>query len=98
MPNPYADYQRDGFSTLLLLCKELCKLITTFEPVIRAKYGDNEAIMALLDLNIQMCSLLPEADAEFKEISNDNSLPPADAGDTVGINPSAPAAADPDLT
>jgi hypothetical protein len=48
-PNPYADFKRDGMDKVIALAKTLCRLILTFEVVIRAKYGDNIAIIALLE-------------------------------------------------
>lgn len=98
MTNPYADYQKDGLNTLLNLCKAMCRLIQQWEPVIREKYGDNDAIIALLDLNLELCALLPAADIAFKEISLDQTLPPADPSEAAGINPDAPDAVDPDFT
>jgi hypothetical protein len=96
--NPYDSYQKDGLDTLLYLCKQACRIISVWEPVIREKYGDNEAIIALLDLNIELCGLLPAAQTEFKALSTDATLPPSDTSEAAGINPDAPAAEAPDIT
>ena len=96
--NPYETYQKDGVDRLLQLCKAMCRIVQAWEAVIRAKYGDNESIIALLDVTLELCALLPAADSAFKAISTDTTLPPSDAGETAGINPDAPAAVDPDIT
>lgn len=98
MTNPYADYQRDGVDRLLQLCKAMCRIVQAWEAVIREKYGDNEAIITLLDTTLSLCALLPAADAEFKAISLDQTLPPADPSEAAGINPDAPAPSAPDIT
>jgi hypothetical protein len=98
MSSPYLDYQRDGLNALLNLCKAMCRLIQQWEPVIREKYGDNVGIIALLDLNLELCALLPAALTEFSAISLDQTLPPADPSSAAGINPDAPDAVDPDFT
>lgn len=98
MSNPYADYQRDGFDKLLQLCKAMCRIVQAWEVVIREKYGDNTSIIALLDLTLELCALLPAADAAFKAIALDQTPPPEDPMDTAGINFDAPAAVDPDIT
>lgn len=98
MSNPYDSYQRDGLDALLYIAKQACRLISVWEPVIREKYAENEAIIALLDLNIELCGLLPAALTEFKAISTDMTLPPSDTSEAAGINPDAPAAEAPDIT
>lgn len=98
MTNPYASYQKDGVDKLLQLCKAMCRIVQAWEPVIREKYADNTAIIALLEVTLELCSLLPAADAAFKEISLDQTLPPADPSETLGINVDAPPASAPDIT
>ena len=97
-PNPYASYQKDGVDRLLQLCKALCRIVQAWEPVIREKYGDNTSIIALLDVCLEMCALLPAADQAFKAISLDQTPPPADPSETLGINVDAPPASAPDIT
>lgn len=97
-PNPYSTYQRDGMDRMLTLLKACCRLVQEWEAVIRAKYGENEQIIALLDLTLELCDLLPAADSAFKAISTDTTLPPADPSEAAGINIDAPAAVDPDIT
>lgn len=98
MTNPYADYQRDGMDRLLALCKAMCRIVQAWEVVIREKYGDNTAIINLLEATLTLCDLLPEADAAFKAISLDQTLPPSDPSEIAGINPDAPASVPPDFT
>ena len=95
--NPYEDYQRTGLDKMIKLAKVLCRLVQTFEVIIRAKFPDSAPINALLTAIATLCTLIPEADAEFQAYILDQTPPPADAGDTVGINPEAPAAQPPDL-
>ena len=97
-PSPYLSYQKDGMDRMLTLLKACCRLVQEWEAVIRAKYGDNEQIIALLDLTLELCALLPAADAAFKAISTDTTLPPSDPSEASGINPDAPAAVAPDIT
>jgi len=98
MTNPYADYEKDGFNQLLKLCKAMCRIVQAWEAVIRAKYGDNEAIINLLELTLQLCALLPDADAAYQGINLVVTPPQEDAELTPGYDPSAPAAVDPDIT
>jgi hypothetical protein len=96
-PNPYADFKRDGMDKVIALAKTLCRLILTFEVVIRAKYGDNIAIIALLEAVKNLCGLLPAEDAEFQAIALDTTLPPENPAEIGGIDPSAPPAEEPDF-
>ena len=98
MTNPYADYKRDGMDRVLTLLKAVCRIIQQWEAVIREKYGDNTAIINLLDLTLELCALLPAADAAFAAISLDQTAPPADPSEAAGINPDAPAPVAPDFT
>lgn len=95
--NPYEDYQRTGMDKMIKLAKVLCRLVQTFKVVIDAKFPDNVAIQALMTAILALCPLIPEADAEFQAFILSQTPPPADAGDTVGINPEAPAAVPPDF-
>lgn len=95
--SPYSDYERTGMDKAIKLAKTLCRIVQTFEVIIRAKFPDNGAIILLLEAIKNVCLLLPEADAEFLEYELSQIAPPADSGDTVGIDPTAPPAADPDL-
>lgn len=98
MPNPYADYQKDGMDTLLNLCKAMCRIVQQWEAIIREKYGENEQLIALLDLTLELCALLPAADAAFKEISLDQTPPENVAEETAGYDPDAAAPVPPDFT
>lgn len=98
MPTPYDDYQKTGMDKAIKFAKILCGIVQTFEPIIRAKFPDNGAIIALLEAIKSVCTLLPAADAEFQQYQLDQTMPPADAEDAAGIDPSAPAAVPPDFT
>lgn len=97
-PNPYADYEKDGFNQLLKLCKALCRIVQAWEAVIRAKYGDNTSIIALLDLTLELCDLLPEADSAYQALVLQTAPPSETPEGTVGFDPAAPAPQPPDLT
>jgi len=96
--NPYADYKKTGLDKMIKFAKVLCGLVATFKVVIDAKFPDNVAIQALVTAILALCPLIPDADAEFQAWALDQALPPADAGEIVGINPDAPAAVAPDIT
>lgn len=96
--NPYEDYQKTGMDKMIKLAKVLCRLVQTFEVIIRAKFPDNVAIIALLEAIKNLCVLIPDADAEFQAYILDQTLPPADPNEISGINPDAPSAKPPDLT
>lgn len=97
MSSQYLDYKKDGLTKLIQLAKTLCKLILTFEVIIRAKYGDNIAIIALVDAVKNLCALLPAADEAFSEFADDTPPPSEDPAEIPGIDPTAPPAADPDI-
>lgn len=96
--NPYADYEKTGMDKMIKLAKVLCRLVQTFEVIIRAKFPDNVAIIALLEAIKNLCVLIPDADAEFQAYILDQTPPPSDPNEISGINPDAPAAQPPDLT
>jgi hypothetical protein len=98
LPNPYADYEKDGFNQLLKLCKAMCRIVQSWETVIRAKYGDNENIINLLDLTLELCALLPAADAAYQAENLVTTPPDATSEETAGYDPSAPEAVPPDFT
>lgn len=98
MSNPYVDYQKTGLDKMIKLAKILCRLVQTFEVIIRAKFPDSLPIIALLEAIKNLCLLVPDADAEFQAFILDQTPPPADASEAAGINPDAPAAQPPDLT
>lgn len=98
MTNPYADYEKTGLDKMIKLAKVLCRLVQTFAVIINAKFPDSVPIQALLAAILALCPLIADADAEFLAYKIDSTLPPSDAGETVGINPDAPAAVDPELT
>lgn len=87
--NPLATRAKDGLPELQKLARRMCLLVQLYKPVIVAKYGDNLVIMGLIVAIEVVCGLLPEVENEFAMLDNDLSLPPADTGDTAGIDPSA---------
>lgn len=95
-PSPYADWKRDGLSTLIKLARLLCNVVTSFAGIIRSKYADKPAIIALLTAIELACDALPDAQEEFRAIGSDDPEIPSDPSGLAGINPSAPAAGDPD--
>lgn len=97
-PSPYADWKRDGLTKLVGLARALCTLVQTFGGIIRSKYADNVAIIALLTACETVCNLLPEAITEFDAISSDDPLPPSDPSTINGINPDAPEPPLPEIT
>lgn len=98
MSNPYEDYKKTGLDKMIKLAKVLCRLVQTFKVIIDAKFPDSVPIQALVTAIIALCALIPDAESEFLAWELDQTLPPADVGDTLGINPDAPAAQPPDLT
>lgn len=98
MSSQYADYEKTGYKKMLDLAKTLCRLVTTWEVVIRAKFPDSLPILALLDAIKALCLLLPEADEAFTALTV-VSTPPADTSEeTGGYDPSAEPTQPPDLT
>jgi|SRR5690349_11665585 len=98
LPNPYADYKKTGMDKMLALAKTLCRLVQAFEVIINAVFPDSVAIQLLLTAIKNVCALLPDAEAEFYAWQLDQTLPPADAGDALGIIVDAPPAQAPDIT
>lgn len=89
MANPYADYEKTGYKKLLDLAKTLCRLVQQWEVVIRAKFGDNVAMMALLTAVLALCELLPAADAEYQAFTLATTPPDETSEETAGYDPSA---------
>lgn len=92
----YDNVQRDGSSKLIQLAKVLCRLVQTFGIILRAKYGDNVAIMALLTAIEGLCPLIGDAEQAFMDFGGENA-PIEDApSSAAGIDASAAAAPVPD--
>lgn len=98
MANPYESYEKTGYKKLLDLAKTLCRLVQQWEVVIRAKFGDNLAIMALLEAVLQLCVLLPAADAEYQALTLVQTPPSDVVEETPGYDPSADEPLPPDYT
>lgn len=90
MPRNYDSIKRDGGNKLIQLAKVLCRLVQTFAVVLRGKYGDNVAVMALLTAIEALCPLIPEAEFALVEYSGDNDTPLNDPSEILGTDPSAP--------
>jgi hypothetical protein len=97
MSTPYEDYQKTGLKKMIELAKVLCRLVQTFEVIIRAKFPDSVPIIALLDAIAVLCTLIPAADADFQAYALVTTPMPEDAAEIAGIDPTAPPAEDPDL-
>lgn len=95
-PNPYADYQKTGLKKMLALAKVLCDLTLRFKHIILANFPDSLPIAALLIAIENLCTKIPDADAEFQAFNQDVTLPPSDPSTAAGVDPSAPAAVAPD--
>lgn len=95
MPVSYADYKRDGMTTMLELGKALCKLVLAFAPIIRGKYSGNTAIIALLIAVENLCPLIGDAETEFNSLETDDLVPPVDGDVPDGIDVGAPPSGDP---
>lgn len=77
------------------LAKALCRAVLTFAPVIRAKFPDSTAIIALLDALEAICPLISEAETDAMLYGGENDPIVTDPAATPGIDPSAPPAPDP---
>lgn len=97
MTSYYDDFQKTGLDKMLKIAKVLCRLVQTFRVIIDAKFPDSVPIQALMTAISLLCPLIADADAEFRAYQTDSTLPPADALETVGIDPDAPDAIDPDF-
>lgn len=89
--NPLSLQERDGMAELTKLAVKLCYLINKFETVINAKFGDNIAIMLLIQTIKALCTALPDGLSQWEAITQDATLPPENPDEILGINPSAPA-------
>lgn len=95
-PSPYADWKRDGLVLVMRLARAVCGAISRYGHIIKSKYADKPAIVALVIAAETLCAALPNAQAEFDAIPSDDGTPPADPSTALGINPSAPPAGEPD--
>jgi len=66
---------RPGEKALLSAAQVLCRIVTAFAPIIRAKFPTREALLALLDATEAVCALLPAAQSEQAAA---DALPPED--------------------
>jgi hypothetical protein len=96
--SPYADWKKDGLSKLIALASLLCGLIQKWGGVIKSKYADNAAIVALVLAAEALCAALPPAKEAFDSFSFDDSAIPGDTSTLPGINPGADPAEDPEAT
>jgi len=97
MTSPYADWKKDGLTTVIRLARGLCVVINRYGGVIKSKFSENAAIVALVVAAEALCAALPEAQAEFDAFPSDDPLPPADPSMTAGIDENAPAPPDPEI-
>lgn len=97
MTSPYADWKRDGLDLIMRLARAVCGAISTYGHIIKSKYADNVAIVALVIAAETLCAALPAAQAEFDAIGSEDDLPPSDPSGLPGINTEAPAPPDIEL-
>lgn len=50
--------RRTGISSINKIAKEMCRLVTTFTPIIQRIYPENVALLAALDAANAACALL----------------------------------------
>ena len=50
--------RRTGLPSLRTVAREMCRLLTKFDPVIRALYGDNTTLIAALEAANAACAVL----------------------------------------
>lgn len=80
----------DGIASLEKFAKQLCRILTAFAPIIRNKFPDNEELLLALLAAETMCTLLPAALRDVRDVGGDNSS--VDGVDPIlGENPSADA-------
>lgn len=64
-----AEYNlRSGGNKFLLLAQTMCRLTNAAAPLIRAKYSDRPALLAVLTAAESVCAILPAAQAEQAEM------------------------------
>lgn len=96
MSVPLANYQKDGLPSLLQFSQQLCRIVSAFAPIIRAKFPNNAELMLALTSAETMCSLLPQAIRDAIVAEGDNSGPIDNPATVPGVDPSAPAPVMPD--
>lgn len=73
---PYANRERDGWSTLTAIAKTICRISNAFDPILRSKWSGSPNVIALLDAIAAICPLLPAAMADvvgtYTSGSNEN--------------------------
>lgn len=68
MPVNPAFNLRSGGNKFLLLAQTLCRLTNASAPIIRARFSDRPALLAVLTAAEAVCELLPAAQAEQAEM------------------------------
>lgn len=63
MVNP-AFNSRAGANQLMTFAKAMCRIVQASAPIIRARYADRAALLAVLTAAEGVCDLLPAAMAE----------------------------------
>lgn len=66
---------RPGDKALLTAAQVLCRIVSAFAPIIRAKYPTRTALLAVLTAAEGVCALLPAAQSEQAAA---DALPPED--------------------
>jgi hypothetical protein len=57
--------RRNGIFSIREVARNMCRLITFFEPVLRAQYPNNTALQAALSAAMAACGVL---DAELQKV------------------------------
>lgn len=92
----YANRERDGMTKIIQFGKLLCRLVSQFRVIIEQKYPSSVPIGSLLTAIDALCVVILQAEADYLEASLNQSEPPAEFGDTGGIDPNAPLPLPPD--
>lgn len=58
---------RTGGKKVIVLAQTLCRLVNTAAPIIRLRYSDRTALLAVLTAAEELCALLPAAVQEQTE-------------------------------
>lgn len=95
MSIPVQNYSRDGLPSLLEFSRQLCRIVSAFAPIIRAKFPNNAELLLALTSAETMCGLLPDAIRDAMIAEGDNAPVITDPTEIPGVDPAAPPAPTP---
>lgn len=77
---------RSGANQFMAFAKTMCRLVNVSGPIIRVRYADRPALIAVLDAAEGVCALLPQAVAEQaqEEALTPSQFDPADSTQIPG--------------